>query len=248
MEGLRNDGRRWNELRRIHCQLSTSGSSADGSAYVEQGFTKVLCTVTGPAEPGNRQRVRGDGATVSCEVYFAAFSGTDRIKRGRNDKKVQELQTSVQKTFASVILTHLLSRSEITISLHILSQDGGTLAACVNATTLALIDAGIPLADYVCACTAGQPAVAVGNGGDGGEEPDPYLDVNYLEESDIPSLTVATVGGGEKVVVVSMESRVRIERLEAMLAVAVSGCARVREIMDKEVRRYGKEKLEGTGE
>ncbi|KAF3913867.1 hypothetical protein ABW21_db0203370 [Orbilia brochopaga] len=247
MEGLRNDGRRWNELRRIHCQLSTSGSSADGSAYVEQGFTKVLCTVTGPAEPGSRQRGRSDGATVVCEVYFAAFSGTDRIKRGRNDKKVQELQTAVQKTFASVILTHLLARSEIAISLHILSQDGGTLAACINATTLALIDAGIPMADYVCACTAGQPPIALG-GGDGDDEPDPYLDVNYLEESDIPSLTVATVGGGEKVAVVSMESRVRIERLEAMLAVAVSGCARVREIMDKEVRRYGKEKLDGMGE
>ena len=32
--------------------------------------------------------------------------------------------------------------------------DGGNYCACVNAATLALIDAGIPLVDYVSACTA----------------------------------------------------------------------------------------------
>jgi hypothetical protein len=31
----------------------------------------------------------------------------------------------------------------------------GVNAACINATTLALIDAGIPLLDLACACTAG---------------------------------------------------------------------------------------------
>ncbi|KAF3170081.1 Exosome non-catalytic core component [Orbilia oligospora] len=243
MEGLRNDGRRWNELRRIHCQLSTSSTNADGSSYIEQGFTKVLCNVTGPAEPSSRQKVKQDAATVTCEVYFAAFSGTDRIKRGRNDKKVQELQTAIQKTFASVILTHLFSRSEITISIHILSQDGGTLAACINATTLALIDAGIPLKDYVCACTSGQSTSIFDNEG---STPDPWLDVNYLEESDIPSLTVATVGETEKIVALSMENKVRIEMLEGMIAVGISGCAKVKGIMDAEVRRYGKTRLEAA--
>lgn len=31
----------------------------------------------------------------------------------------------------------------------------GTLQACINAATMALIDAGIPMIDYVCASTAG---------------------------------------------------------------------------------------------
>ena len=31
----------------------------------------------------------------------------------------------------------------------------GDLAVCINAATLALIDAGIPLKDFVCACSAG---------------------------------------------------------------------------------------------
>jgi ribonuclease PH len=36
----------------------------------------------------------------------------------------------------------------------VLQADGGNYCACVNAATLALIDAGIPLKDYVTACTA----------------------------------------------------------------------------------------------
>jgi exosome complex component RRP41 len=32
----------------------------------------------------------------------------------------------------------------------------GALQASINAATLALIDAGVPMIDYVCACTGGS--------------------------------------------------------------------------------------------
>lgn len=46
-QGLRLDGRRANELRRIRCKLGVF-SQPDGSAYLEQGNTKVLAAVYGP--------------------------------------------------------------------------------------------------------------------------------------------------------------------------------------------------------
>jgi exosome complex component RRP41 len=45
-------------------------------------------------------------------------------------------------------------RSQIDIFVEVLQADGGNLCACINAATLALIDAGIPLRDYVTACTS----------------------------------------------------------------------------------------------
>lgn len=45
--GLRLDGRRPNELRRIRCKLGVF-TQPDGSAYIEQGLTKVLAAVYGP--------------------------------------------------------------------------------------------------------------------------------------------------------------------------------------------------------
>lgn len=50
-QGLRLDGRRPNELRRIRCKLGVFTQS-DGSAYLEQGNTKVLAAVYGPHQVG----------------------------------------------------------------------------------------------------------------------------------------------------------------------------------------------------
>ena len=45
--GLRLDGRRSHELRRIQCSMGVL-TQADGSARLEQGNTKILATVYGP--------------------------------------------------------------------------------------------------------------------------------------------------------------------------------------------------------
>lgn len=91
---LRVDGRRWNELRRLHAQIRTQ-DAADGSSYFEMGHTKVMCVVTGPSEQQAQAQRRGgqaasgrDAAVISVNVVVAGFSSVDRKKRGRNDKYV----------------------------------------------------------------------------------------------------------------------------------------------------------------
>jgi len=87
LSNLRLDGRRWNELRRIHAQISTQ-AAADGSSYLEMGNTKVICTVSGPAEVRGRGGGGGgdERATVAVDICVAGFSGVDRKRRGRGDK------------------------------------------------------------------------------------------------------------------------------------------------------------------
>lgn len=89
---LRVDGRRWNELRRLHAQIRTQ-DAADGSSYLEMGHTKVMCVVTGPSEQQPQGRRGGqssqrEGASISVNVVVAGFSSVDRKKRARNDKSV----------------------------------------------------------------------------------------------------------------------------------------------------------------
>lgn len=232
---LRLDGRRWNELRRIHAQISTQ-AAADGSSYLEMGNTKVLCTVTGPAEGIQRGQRGGkdNEARVEVEIGFAGFSGIERRKR-KQDKRTSEMQHTLSTAYSTLLLTHLYPHSTITINFHILSQDGSLLAACINASTLALIDAGIPMTDYLTACTAASSATSSDS-----DNTDPLLDLNNLEEQELPFLTVGTVGNEGKVSVLMCESRVRAERLEGMLAVGIEGCKSVREILDGVVKSYGK--------
>jgi exosome complex component RRP41 len=83
---LRLDGRRWNELRRIDAQISTQ-AAADGSSYLEMGNTKVICTVSGPAE--GRRGASGGGSSdmrIEVEINIAGFAGVERKKRSRNDR------------------------------------------------------------------------------------------------------------------------------------------------------------------
>lgn len=205
---------------------------------------------------------------VAVEISLAGFSGVDRMKRARNDKfvatpptlrrppsgkferanlaqlfrRISEMQTTISNAFTSTIFTNLYPHSSITITLHVLSSDGSLLATLINATTLALIDAGIPLRDYLCACTAGSTSSYSSND----EKADPLLDLNGTEEQELPFLTVATLGHSERVSVLVMETRVQATRLEGMLAVGVDGCGQVRSLLDNIVRVRGKTVLESA--
>lgn len=107
------------------------------------------------------------------------------------------------------------------------------------------------MSDYLVACTSGSTAATYATvhdpTADAADAPDPLLDLNGSEELELPWLTVATVGAGERVSVLVLEKRVRAEWVEGMLAVGVDGCTQVREILDGVVRRHGERVLEGPG-
>ena len=98
------------------------------------------------------------------------------------------------------------------------------------------------MSDYIAACTSGSTSSDASDE----EAADPLLDLNGLEEQELPFLTVATLGASDKVCVLVMETRVQVGRLEGMLAVGVDGCKQVREILDGVVRRRGKRMLDGA--
>ncbi|KAI1155514.1 ribosomal protein S5 domain 2-like protein [Nemania diffusa] len=241
---LRVDGRRWNELRRLHGQIRTQ-AAADGSSYLEMGNTKVMCVIAGPSEDtGKRRGLAASAATVPggsnaadvvVTIVIGGFSSVDRKKRGRGDKRIHEMQATIAKALAANLHVHLYPRSTISISLHVLSQDGSLLAALLNAATLALVDAGVPMTDYLVACTAGSTSTHSA----GDEDADPLVDLNTQEEQELPFLTLATLGATDKVAVLVCETRVQVSRLEGMMASAADACKGVRDFLDRVVREKG---------
>lgn len=151
------------------------------------------------------------------------------------DRRTQELEITIAKTFASVVHTHVFPHSTISLALHVLSSDGSLLAALINAATLALIDAGIPMSDYVAACTAGSTSSHSASD----DTADPLLDLNTQEEQELPFLTVATLGASEKIAAMVCESRIQVSRLEGMLVVGVDGCKQVKQLLDRVIKEKG---------
>ncbi|KAJ1853790.1 Exosome non-catalytic core component [Coemansia sp. RSA 2703] len=223
-EGLRVDGRRPNELRRISCRASVL-SSSDGSSYYEQGNTKVLVAVYGPREPRQRAPTTTEQAQINVEFNVAPFSTSERRRRNKGDKRLLEIASFVRQTFEGAVQRSVYPRSQIDIYIHLLQNDGGTLEACINAATLALVDAGIAMVDYVCACTAGFV------------EDTPVLDLCGVEETSIetPDLTVAVLPRNGSIVLLQMESRLHVSKLDDVMDLAIEGCRHIHKKLDHAV-------------
>lgn len=142
-------------------------------------------------------------ATSKLPVGRVGFTGGDGPCR-----RILEMAATIKSTFEPVVQTSLYPRSQIDIFVQVLQQDGGLLQACINGTTLALANAGIPLLDFVCAVTGGVHSTS------------PMLDLTLLEENDIPHVTVAVMPKTGKVTLVTMETRLHVERFEEILRLA----------------------------
>jgi exosome complex component RRP41 len=162
MCGLRQDGRRPAEARKVVAKLGVL-PSATGSALLEQGLTQVVATVHGPRECSLRSLEQHDRAIVTCRVAMAPFAAAqqDRKVRHRTDAALAEVANLVKQTLEAVIFAELHPRSQIDIGLEVLQGDGPVRTACINAATLALIDAGVAIRDFLCAASvtyASRPA------------------------------------------------------------------------------------------
>lgn len=174
MHGLRLDGRRKDELRFIKCKLGVL-QRCDGSAYYRHGNTKIIASVSGPKNPTKSSMKKDENFHFNVKVKFASFSKNgERQKIMKNSKKLNEFELNIRNIFKTVILTEKYERSQLDLNIEVLQTDGGggsEFCAAVNASNLALIDAGICVKEYICACTASLTEDGV-----------PLMDVSHLEE------------------------------------------------------------------
>ena len=170
------DGRRAQELRSLEISLSPHTASStslvpasagavgqpDGAAKVDQGLSSVLVYVYGPREPVKVNRIvsqRTDKASINVEVATAPWGSTEWRHRSHGERRVVELANAIRSTFEPVLLTHQFPRSQVNMVVEVLQQDGSVLPTAINACTLALMDAGIPMIDYVTSLTCGPVRV-----------------------------------------------------------------------------------------
>lgn len=113
-EGLRLDGRKPNELKKIVCKVGVF-HEADGSAYIEHGNTKAICSVYGPHESISRGKSKHDRAIINCQYSMATFSTNERRSKPKGDRRSTEITIALEKIFESAILTNLYPRSQIDI-------------------------------------------------------------------------------------------------------------------------------------
>ncbi len=176
VNGKRLDGRDLDELRPIKMKVGNL-KRADGSSYVEWGKNKVIASVYGPRETHPRHLQESDTAILQVRYNMASFSVEDRKKPGP-DRRSIEISKVTREALEPALFLGYYPRSSIDLNIEILQADAGTRCTGINAASLALADAGIPMRDLVVAVAAGKVDGEV------------CLDLNKLEdnfgEADLP--------------------------------------------------------------
>ncbi|KAG3092857.1 hypothetical protein PI125_g16998 [Phytophthora idaei] len=129
----RQDGRAGNELRPFASQQGAL-FRADGSARMSHGSSTVLAAVYGPGQARNWRSEKTDKATL--DVCF-------KLEKGIMTSKEKEYEQIIRETFMPVVLTDSFPRAVISIVY--------LLAVAINAVSLALMDAGVPMVSVVTA-------------------------------------------------------------------------------------------------
>ena len=250
--GLRSDGRRWSELRSVRVSCGVA-SGVDGSCSYQQGGTLVLATVQGPWEHasgagggvggGGGEAAAGDSACrVLVHTKVAPFAGSVRREQRRSDARLLELSAVIRQSVSGVLLTSLLpASSHIAVGLTVLRDDGGLLPAALNAATLALLHAGIPMRDVPVAvsvaCTAsGGPGSASQQAGT------VLLDPTVSEVSAVSAQSGCALQLGvgcisERIVLMISSGRLPATELGGLLSASQAACHAIHQRMKDEMSR-----------
>ncbi len=202
--------------------------TAEGSALIEVGNTRVICTASIEETVPAFLRNSGRG-WVSSEYGMlprATLTRTTReVTKGRASGRTHEIQRLIGRSLRAVTDLSKLGERTIWIDCDVIQADGGTRTASITGAFVALglaleklVDAGtltaVPLRDFVAAISVGIVDGEI------------LLDLSYEEDSraDVDMNFVMTAG--HKMVEVQATAEHRVfddQQLSQMLAFARKG-------------------------
>jgi ribonuclease PH len=234
MEPMRADGRTSpDELRPV---VITPGfvSTADGSALIEQGGTRVICTASVEERVPKWMQGRGKG-WVTAEYGMLPASTGDRkqrdVTKGRADGRTVEIQRLIGRSLRGIVDFEALGERTVWIDCDVLEADGGTRCASITGgyVALALALRGLLEKELLTAVPLNQSVAAISCGVVDGT---PMLDLDYPEDSNAEvDMNVVMTGDDGLVEVQATGERTPLSRasLDALLELAAGGIAQLRE-------------------
>ncbi|MEN6605573.1 MAG: ribonuclease PH [Bryobacteraceae bacterium] len=228
---MRIDQRKPDEIRAVKV---TPGylMTAEGSALIEVGQTRVLCAAT--VEDSVPAFLRGSGkGWVTAEYSMlprATMTRTPReVNKGKPSGRTHEIQRLIGRSLRAVVDMAALGERTVIVDCDVLQADGGTRTASITGAFMALglaleqmVNYGtlprLPLLDYVAAISVG----IVGGS--------PLADLCYDEDSraDV-DMNVVMTGSGRMVEVQATAERMPFDddQLGSLLGLARKAIAQL---------------------
>jgi ribonuclease PH len=229
---MRADGRQPDQMRPVRI-VKHYLLTAEGSALIEMGNTRVLCAAS--VEQSVPQFLRGSGkGWVTAEYAMLPRATVTRTPREslRPSGRTQEIQRLIGRSLRSVVDLAALGERTIILDCDVLQADGGTRTAAITGAFVALSLAVKQLVQFgaVKVSPIQDHVAAVSVGVVGGE---PVIDLAYEEDSRAEvDMNVVMTGGGRFVEVQATAEHKTFDdaQLARLLALARQGIGRLAEI------------------
>ena len=239
---MRADGRGDRELRPLRI---TPGfiKHADGSALIEMGDTRVICTakIEDRAPPFLRKTGKG---WITAEYGMLPSSSPTRIPReaarGRMGGRTHEIQRLIGRSLRSVADLHCLGERTVWLDCDVIQADGGTRTASISGAYVALAGAlkgwaanrSVPrslLRDTLAAVSVGVVEGRAVLDLDAGEDNNADVDMNFV-----------MTGSGQFVEVQGTAEKKPFDahRLDELIGLARTGVRRILEVQQRVLQEW----------
>jgi len=135
----RADRRAWDEMRPVKI-IPRFQNFAEGSALIELGQTRVLCSVS--VEERVPGFLRGGGSGwITAEYAMLPRATVTRTPRDRASGRSQEIQRLIGRSLRAVTDLDALGERTLIVDCDVLQADGGTRTAAITGSYVALYQA-----------------------------------------------------------------------------------------------------------
>ncbi len=218
------DGRKFDEMREIKAEIGVI-PNADGSAMFSFGDTVAIAAVYGP-KPLHPQHLQNpEKGLIRCFYDMISFSVTERKKPGPS-RRSQEISKVTEWALAPVIELESFPNTVVDVFITVIQANASTRCAGINAASLALAHAGVPMREMVCSVSVGKidQQIVV----DLIKEEEDYEDGEGA--SDIPMAFLSNSG---KISLLQLDGKCSPEKLKEAIEAGENACKKIYEIQKK---------------
>ncbi len=224
----RYDKRNNDETREMEAEVGVI-PNADGSASFSFGKTKAIAAVYGPKTLHPQHLQNPKKGLIRCYYDMMSFSVTER-KRPGPGRRGTEISKVIGWAFEPVINTKEFPGNVVDIYIIIPEANASTRCASINAATMALAHAGVPMKEMVASVSIGKVDKTL------------VVDLTKKEEdfkegegsTDIP---LAFTSKNERITLFQLDGKISGEELKQAIKLGKQACRKINEVQKQALKK-----------
>jgi len=227
VEVKRLDGRKNNEMREIKAKVGII-PNADGSAMFSFGNTIAIAAVYGPRQLHPQHLQDPSTGILRVNYDLLSFSVNDR-KRPGPSRRSTEISKVTEWALLPAVDIKEFPNTVIDVQIYILQADASTRVAGINAASMALAQAGIPMKDLITSVAIGKIDKTLIVDVDKDEE-------DYEEGEGATDIPFAKLANSDDFTLMQLDGKIQPELVPKAMEMATEACKEIYEVQKKALK------------